>query len=289
MQQSHHKPFIFINCRFKKPLSAQRRYSSSSHDSSLVTIQTERGKKPNWLPAEFTGCCDDRLLLFWCHRTNCDEGNGVKLTIIGLTRLIPVFEADLWWRFGVVAPTGAKLAHGEGRSFILAQRRFFVFFVFVAAARQLTSRGFWGNTRQAVGLRYWPFLLLSSLLSWGQRPGQLEDAFGRLRWWTANLFFRTDPPPTTPSPGLMSTARSSTAMGPSPRLPRRPTRTPTAKASRPVWVAHVHQKVSRRRGEVSLLPPLLFKHFFLGRFVSTLTASLLTSETLISKIQWKRD
>lgn len=39
----HTRPFIFfMHCRFKKPFTAQRRYSSSSHDSSLVTIRTER-------------------------------------------------------------------------------------------------------------------------------------------------------------------------------------------------------------------------------------------------------
>lgn len=40
---THTRPFIFfMRCRFKKPFTAQRRYSSSSHDSSLVTIRTER-------------------------------------------------------------------------------------------------------------------------------------------------------------------------------------------------------------------------------------------------------
>lgn len=37
--------FICVLCRFKKPSGAQRRYSSASHDSALVTIQTERDKK----------------------------------------------------------------------------------------------------------------------------------------------------------------------------------------------------------------------------------------------------
>lgn len=37
-----HTAFFLMRCRFKKPFTAQRRYSSSSHDSSLVTIRTER-------------------------------------------------------------------------------------------------------------------------------------------------------------------------------------------------------------------------------------------------------
>lgn len=71
----------------------------------------------------------------------------------------------------------------------------------------------------------------------GQRTRQLEDTLRRQRWWTANPYFRTDPPPTTPSPGHMSTARSRTAMGPSRPRPRRPTSTRSAKASSFVNVA----------------------------------------------------
>lgn len=40
--KTHTAFYFFMHCRFKKPLTAQRRYSSSSHDSSLVTIRTER-------------------------------------------------------------------------------------------------------------------------------------------------------------------------------------------------------------------------------------------------------
>lgn len=39
---THTAFYFFMRCRFKKPFTAQRRYSSSSHDSSLVTIRTER-------------------------------------------------------------------------------------------------------------------------------------------------------------------------------------------------------------------------------------------------------
>ncbi|KAF3846432.1 hypothetical protein F7725_003510, partial [Dissostichus mawsoni] len=54
-----------------------------------------------------------------------------------------------------------------------------------------------------------------------------------LRWWTANLFSRTDPPPTTPSQGLTSMPLRRAAMGLSRRRPRRPTITPSDKARYP--------------------------------------------------------
>lgn len=84
---------------------------------------------------------------------------------------------------------------------------------------------------QAAGLHFWGRVFSS----W------LQGSFDLRRWWTANLSFRTDLPPTTLSPARTSTARSSNsrlmAMGPSPRRPRRPTRTPTVKVSKPVCVA----------------------------------------------------
>lgn len=84
------------------------------------------------------------------------------------------------------------------------------------------------------------FVSVAGGFTQGQRASQLGDALRRVRWWTANLSSRTDLPPTTPSPGLMSTARSSKGTAPSPRRSRRRTRTRMAKASTSVYLAHIY-------------------------------------------------
>lgn len=205
--------FICVLCRFKKPSGAQRRYSSASHDSSLVTIQTERDKKKASLTStRVAGRCDDRRPPRRCQRTKLEAGNGAKLNLPGRTRLIAAFQRDVRWRLCCCA-AGDKV-------------------------------GAWRGTKFPSGAA--TFLCFSAGLRWFQRPDSTSeaefcqvdrgdlDSFDLRRWWTTNLSFRTDLPPTTPSLAPTSTARNSPAMALYPRPPRRPTRTPTLRVSQAV-------------------------------------------------------
>lgn len=139
----HTRPFIFLCTVALRSLSL-RRGATAAHHMILLLWQSEQKGKAFPTSSWVLLSCDDRWLLFWYQRTNFKGGNGVELTITSQTQIIPVSELDVW---GCCAARGTKLAHGEGRSFIFAQR---IFFVFVATECQRTSRS---NERQVVQFR----------------------------------------------------------------------------------------------------------------------------------------
>lgn len=120
---THTRPFIFLCAVALRSLSLRRGATAAHHMILLLWQSEQKGKAfptSRWVLLS----CDDRWLLFWYQRTNFKEGNGVELTITSHTQIIPVSELDVW---GCCAARGTKLAHGEGRSFIFAQRIFFYF------------------------------------------------------------------------------------------------------------------------------------------------------------------
>lgn len=155
--------------------------------------------------------------------------------------------------FRVVAPKRTKLAHGEGRSFILFAQRLFPFVFLATACHTNVTRLFGQPTPSNRKVRFRVAEELKKVKGARQRDNLRTHHVG-LRWWTTSLFFRTDPPPTPASRGLMSTARSrSPAMGPSRlRPPRRPTRTPPDKASSPriaSYMFHIYPRTAHRNVE----------------------------------------
>lgn len=104
--------FICVLCHFKKPSGAP-----ASHDSSLVTIQTERDGKASPTSTRVSGRCDDRCPLRRCQRTKPEAGNGVKVPVPGRTRLAAAFNEPLGgdkvgsWR-GTKFPSGAASSLG---------------------------------------------------------------------------------------------------------------------------------------------------------------------------------
>lgn len=118
-----HTAFYFLCAVALRSLSLRRGATAAHHMILLLWQSEQKGKAfptSRWVLLS----CDDRWLLFWYQRTNFKEGNGVELTITSHTQIIPVSELDVW---GCCAARGTKLAHGEGRSFIFAQRIFFYF------------------------------------------------------------------------------------------------------------------------------------------------------------------